>query len=60
VTDELSAQLLGELGAPALVELTAYIALANLYSRMNTAMGIGSQGLAERCDLPPLAVPVTA
>jgi len=60
VTDELSAQLLDELGAPALVELTAYIALANLYSRMNTAMGIGSQGLAARCDLPPLAVPVTA
>jgi len=27
---------------------------------MNTAMGIESQGLAARCDLPPLAVPVAA
>ena len=60
VTDALSAQLLDELGAAALVELTAYIALANLYSRMNTAMGIESQGLAARCELPPLAMPVTA
>ena len=60
VTDELSARLLERLGAPALVELTAYIALANLYSRMNTAMGIESQGLAARCELPPLAMPVTA
>ena len=59
VTDELSAQLLDELGAPALVELTAFIALANLYTRMNIAMGIESQGLAARCDLAPLAVPVT-
>ena len=60
VTDELSARLLEQLGAAALVELTTYIALANLYSRMNTAMGIESQGLAARCDLPPLAVPVAA
>jgi alkylhydroperoxidase family enzyme len=60
VTDELSARLLDELGAAALVELTAYIALANLYSRMNTAMGIESQGLAARCELPPLSMPVTA
>ena len=33
VTDELSAGLLEQLGAPALVELTAFIALANLYAR---------------------------
>ena len=33
VTDELSARLLEQLGAPALVELTARIALANLYAR---------------------------
>lgn len=33
VTDELSARLLDQLGAPALVELSAYIALANVYTR---------------------------
>ena len=33
VTDELSAGLLDALGAAALVELTAFIALANMYTR---------------------------
>lgn len=57
VTDELSARLLGELGAPALVELTAYIGLANLYTRTNTAFGIESQGFSAACELKaaPLA-----
>ncbi|MGY1661753.1 carboxymuconolactone decarboxylase family protein [Geodermatophilus sp. SYSU D00705] len=59
VTDELSARLLDQLGAPALVELTAYIALANLYTRTNTAFGIESQGFAASCDLRPLAAPST-
>ena len=59
VTDELSARLLDELGAPALVELTAFIALANLYTRTNTAFGIESQGFAAACDLRPLAAPST-
>ncbi|MFZ2177785.1 MAG: carboxymuconolactone decarboxylase family protein [Rhodococcus sp. (in: high G+C Gram-positive bacteria)] len=57
VTDEMSARLLEQLGAPALVELTAYIALANLYTRTNIALGIESQGFAAACDLKPLAVP---
>jgi alkylhydroperoxidase family enzyme len=57
VTDELSARLLGRLGAPAMVELTAYIALANLYTRSNTALGIESQGFAAACHLQPLAEP---
>jgi alkylhydroperoxidase family enzyme len=57
VTDEMSARLLEALGAAALVELTAYIALANLITRTNTAFGIGSQGFAAACDLKPLAVP---
>ena len=57
VTDELSARLLAQLGAPAMVELTAYIALANLYTRSNTALGIESQGFAAACDLKPLAQP---
>ncbi|MGZ4596011.1 MAG: carboxymuconolactone decarboxylase family protein [Actinomycetes bacterium] len=56
VTDELSARLLGQLGAAALVELTAFIALANMYSRSNTALGIESQGFSAACELRPLAV----
>jgi alkylhydroperoxidase family enzyme len=57
VTDELSARLLDQLGPPALVELTAFIALANLYTRTNTALGIESQGFSATCDLKPLAEP---
>jgi alkylhydroperoxidase family enzyme len=57
VTDELSSSLLKRLGAPALLELTAFIALANFYSRMNVAMGIEAEGLAASCELKPLAVP---
>jgi alkylhydroperoxidase family enzyme len=55
VTDEMSARLLGQLGAPALVELTAFIGLANLYTRTNTAFGIESQGFSASCQLAPLA-----
>jgi AhpD family alkylhydroperoxidase len=57
VTDELSARLLEALDAPALVELTAFIALANVYSRTNVALGIESQGFSAACDLAPLAEP---
>lgn len=57
VTDALFARLLAALGVPALVELTAYIALANLYSRTNTAFGIESQGFAASCELRSLAEP---
>lgn len=57
VTDVLSARLLDQLGAPALVELTSWVALANLYSRSNAALGIESEGFADSCDLPPLAAP---
>ena len=57
VTDELSARLLEQLGAPALVELTAWVALANLYARTNVALGIEAQGFAASCGLPPLAQP---
>ena len=60
VTDELSALLLDQLGAPALVELTSFIAMANMAARGNVALGIKSQGFAAACDLKPLAVPATA
>jgi alkylhydroperoxidase family enzyme len=56
VTDEMSAWLLEQLGAPALVELTAFIAIANQVTRTNVALGIKSQGYAAACDLEPLAV----
>ena len=57
VTDEMSARLLAQLGAPALVELTAFIAAANMASRNNVSLGIESQGFAAACGLKPLAVP---
>jgi alkylhydroperoxidase family enzyme len=56
VTDELSARLLEALGPAALVELTMFIALANLKARSNVAMGIESQGFSVACGLKPLAV----
>ena len=58
VTDEMSARLLEALGAPAMVELTVWIAFANLYTRSNTAVGIESQGFSAACELP-LAEPTT-
>lgn len=57
VTDELSARLLKQLGAPAMVELTAWIALANVFTRTNTTLGIESQGFSAACGLAPLAQP---
>jgi AhpD family alkylhydroperoxidase len=51
VTDELSARLLDQLGAPGLVELTAVVGCANLAARTNTAMGIESQGFSKVCEL---------
>jgi alkylhydroperoxidase family enzyme len=60
VTDELSARLLEALGAAALVELTAFIALANFMARSNVAMGIESQEFSASCDLKPLALASSA
>jgi AhpD family alkylhydroperoxidase len=55
VTDEMSADLLAQLGAPALVELTARIAFMNSSARGNVALGIRSQEFSASCGLPPLA-----
>ena len=57
VTDEMFARLLEQLGAAAMVELTAFIALANLAARTNVALGIESDGFAQACGLKPLAEP---
>ncbi|UFU06441.1 carboxymuconolactone decarboxylase family protein [Ruania halotolerans] len=55
VTDEMFAGLLDQLGEAAMVELTAFIALANFYTRSNVAFGIESEGFAASCGLTPLA-----
>ena len=52
VTDEMSARLLEQLGAPAMVELTASVAFANMNTRCNTALGIEAQGFSRACKLP--------
>jgi alkylhydroperoxidase family enzyme len=57
VTDELSARLLERLGAPAMVELTFWIAMANQAARTNIALGIEAEGMAATCGLAPLAKP---
>src|SRR5215510_5156671 len=49
VTDELSARLLKQLGAPAMLELTAWVGAANLVTRSNVALGIKSQGFSKVC-----------
>ena len=59
VTDEEFASLLEQLGEPAMVELTTQIALANLYTRSNVAMGIESQGFSSSCEFE-LAAPDVA
>ncbi|MFP3987943.1 hypothetical protein U9R90_10645 [Streptomyces sp. E11-3] len=57
VTDELAARLLGRLGAPAMVELTSWVACANRSARTNVALGIESQGFAAARDMRPHAKP---
>jgi AhpD family alkylhydroperoxidase len=52
VTDELSDRLLEQLGAAAMVELSASVGFANMTTRCNTALGIESQGFSKVCELP--------
>ena len=51
VTDELAAELRQALGNAAFVELTVMVALENQRSRINSALGLTSQGFKERCEL---------
>ena len=53
----MSAALLEDLGAPALLELTARIGVMNIAARSNIALGIRSQEFSAACGLPPLATP---
>ncbi|MEU3459274.1 carboxymuconolactone decarboxylase family protein [Streptomyces sp. NPDC006733] len=57
VTDALYAGLLARLGAPAMVELTAFIAFVNMATRNNSANGIESQGFSDACAIPLAARP---
>ncbi|MCB0907905.1 MAG: carboxymuconolactone decarboxylase family protein [Nocardioidaceae bacterium] len=56
VTDEMVTSLVERLGEPGLVELTQMVALENMRSRVNAAMGLRSQGFSAACELP-LTVP---
>ncbi len=56
VTDEMVAWLVRELGEPAVVELTAVVALESQRSRFNLALGLESQGFRARCNLRPAGV----
>ncbi|MFI2489601.1 carboxymuconolactone decarboxylase family protein [Promicromonospora kroppenstedtii] len=58
VDDALAARLTESLGAEAFTELVAIVAVENLRSRINAAMGLTAQGFSDRCEVPisgPLA-----
>lgn len=55
VDDDLAARLRDRLGEPALVELTAMVAVENLRSRLNSALGLTSQGFKDSCEVPEAA-----
>jgi alkylhydroperoxidase family enzyme len=57
VTDELYASLLDRLGPAAMIELTAYVAAANMATRANVANGVESQGFSSACEIPLAARP---
>jgi len=52
VSDALAEKLLALLGEPAMIELTFMVGLENLRSRVNSALGLRSQGFADRCEIP--------
>ena len=52
VTDEMVGALRESFTDEQLVELTAMIALENLRSRTNSALGLASQGFKDHCEVP--------
>ncbi|SFB71583.1 alkylhydroperoxidase AhpD family core domain-containing protein [Nocardioides terrae] len=52
VTDWMVDKLLDQLGTAAVVELTQMIAVENMRSRFNSAVGLQSQGYSDVCELP--------
>ena len=55
VTDEMVERLRAQLSDAQLVELTAIVAVENLRSRINSALGLTAQGFKDRCEMPSLA-----
>ncbi|MGK5547397.1 carboxymuconolactone decarboxylase family protein [Streptomyces sp. URMC 127] len=55
VEDDLAERLRQRLGDAAFVELTSMIAVENLRSRTNAALGLHSQGFKDTCDIPAAA-----
>jgi alkylhydroperoxidase family enzyme len=51
VTDELVAELREHLSEAQLVELTAFIAVENLRSRIDAALGLTAEGFTDRCEI---------
>ena len=60
VTDEMVAGLRSELDDAELVELTMMVAVENVRSRFNSALGLTSQGFTDRCEIPAAASGPTA
>lgn len=52
VTDELAQRLSAHLSQAQLVELTAIVAVENLRSRINAALGLTAQGFRDQCEIP--------
>ncbi|MGK5729176.1 carboxymuconolactone decarboxylase family protein [Streptomyces sp. URMC 124] len=52
VEDDLAERLRLRLGDAAFVELTAMVAVENLRSRTNAALGLHSQGFKDTCEIP--------
>lgn len=52
VTDEMVAELREHLDDAQLVELTMMVAVENVRSRFNSALGPTSQGFTDRCEMP--------
>jgi alkylhydroperoxidase family enzyme len=52
VTDEMVERLGAHLSEAQLVELTAMVAVENLRSRINSALGLTAQGFKDRCEIP--------
>lgn len=53
VSDDLVKRLRRDLDEAQLVELTMMVAVENQRARFNTALGLTSQGFADRCELAP-------
>ncbi|WP_028850556.1 carboxymuconolactone decarboxylase family protein [Thermocrispum municipale] len=55
VTDDMVDELQADLGPAGVLELTAWIACANMTARMGVALGLEAAGMSAHCGLPPLA-----